>query len=270
MFHISAAVLETSRVMQTWSCLCSKLCTSVLILSHLVFFVFFLFLAPTCLSLLPPPAPQHPLSSCRWCACVKTPNWLWRTAPHTSWTCCQTPTSTCAPSCLATKVKWRLWGRMSTSGSSWRTWPRRPNRPSACSRRERNACTRRTRSLGKWCSPSLCLWKAMPTAVPAVPSLLGGCRWRRVATRVVAVGARQHLWSERALLLQLPEWSLSLPSTETCFPTAQSHHLSLDLSLLRIALCGASHCFGFFSLFVFVFFHENRSQSYYFLSDIRF
>lgn len=193
--------------MQTRSCLCSKLCASVLILSHLFFG--FLFLYP----LVSHCPPQHPLSSCRWCACVKTPNWLWRTAPRTSWTCCQTPTSTCAPSCLATKVKWRLWGRTSTSGSSWRTWPRRPNRPSACSRRERNACTRRTRSLGEWCSHRFAYhlsdsftWAAIPTPVPAVPSLLGGCRWRRVTTRVVAVGACEHLWSERALLLQLPAW----------------------------------------------------------------
>lgn len=174
--------------MQTCSCLCSKLCTSVLILSHLSVFCFFS-LVPTCLSL----PPQHPLSSCRWCVCVKTPNWLWRTAPHTSWTCCQTPTSTCAPSCPATKAKWRLWGRTSTSGSSWRTWPRRPNKPSACSRRGRSACTRRTRSLGEWSCLSLCssLWKATP--LPAVPSPLSGwlletrrhksrCGWRSWAS----------------------------------------------------------------------------------------
>lgn len=65
--------------------------------------------------------PPHILPFCRWCACAKTPNWLWRTAPLTSWTCCQTPTSTCAPSCLATRAKWRPWGTTSTSGSSWRT-----------------------------------------------------------------------------------------------------------------------------------------------------
>lgn len=93
--------------------------------------------------------PPHILPLCRWCAYAKTPNWLWRTAPLTSWTCCQTPTSTCAPSYLAMRAKWRLWETTSTSGSLWRTSPRRPSRPSVCLRREKSACTKRTHSPGE-------------------------------------------------------------------------------------------------------------------------
>lgn len=126
-------------------CFCPFNCSSIThFLPYLLAWVlsYVLFLTVSC----PPP---HILPFCRWCGYAKTPNWLWRTALPTSWTCCQTPTSTCAPFCLVTRAKWRLWVTMSISGSSWRTWQRRPSRPLACSRRARNACMRRIHNQGE-------------------------------------------------------------------------------------------------------------------------
>ena len=85
----------------------------------------------------------------RWSVCARTPRLRWRTAHRTFWTCCLTPTSTCAPYCHATRARWRCSGRMSISVWWLRTWPTRSSRPSACSRKLRRGCTRKTLSQGR-------------------------------------------------------------------------------------------------------------------------
>lgn len=86
---------------------------------------------------------------CRWCDYARILNWPSRTALHTSWTSYPTPTSIFAPSCHATKERWRLWATTSISVSSWRTWRRRRSRRSVCSRKAKNACMKKTRSQGE-------------------------------------------------------------------------------------------------------------------------
>lgn len=86
---------------------------------------------------------------CRWCDYARILSWPWRTVLHTSWTCYLTPTSIFAPSCPATRARWRRWVTTSTSVSSWRTWRRRQSRRSVCSRKAKSACMRRTRSQGE-------------------------------------------------------------------------------------------------------------------------
>lgn len=95
---------------------------------------------------------QFSLFYCLWsrlCDYARTPNWPSRTAHHTSSTCCQTRTSISAPSCRATKARWKRWVTMSTFVFSWRIWPRRPSRPLVFSRMARRGCSRRILSPGE-------------------------------------------------------------------------------------------------------------------------
>lgn len=94
------------------------------------------------------------LLCCRWYGYARTPSWPWRIVLHTSWTCCQTLTSISALSCPAMKARWKRWATTSIFAFSWRTWPRRPNRPLASSKTAKSECSRRTLSPGerRWVS----------------------------------------------------------------------------------------------------------------------
>lgn len=85
----------------------------------------------------------------RWCVCARIQKWHWRTVRPTSWICCPTPTSTCAPYCLDMRAKSKSSGRTSISVWSWKTWPTRPSRPWVFLRRPRRGCMRRTLSPGR-------------------------------------------------------------------------------------------------------------------------
>lgn len=233
MFHISAAVPETCQVMQTLFCLCSKFCTSVLILSHLFFL-----LHPLKYHW-PPPTSSLFMQVVRLCqnpklALKNSPPYILDLLPDTY-------------QHLRTILS-RYEGKMETLGENeyFRVFMEnltKKTKQTISLFKEGKERMYEENSQPRWVMSPIGLLPCYLTHLhdkryqprcQLCRELLCGCRWRRVATRVVAVCACEHLWSKRVLLLQLPAWLWIIISA--IYPDTFSHStndtaLSLELSL---------------------------------------